>query len=139
MVVNQIAVFLENKQGRIYDFAKVISEAKIDLVSMSIADTEEFGILRAVTSDNKKAVEALKKAGFTVISTDMIGIEIPDVPGSLAKVLKIMSEEKIQIEYLYSYARSEANKAYIILKVADNEKTVQLLNKRGVKVVSDFK
>ncbi len=139
MVVNQIAVFLENKQGRIYDFAKVIAEAKIDLISMSIADTEEFGILRAVTSDNKKAVEALKKAGFTVISTDMIGIEIPDVPGSLAKVLKIMSEEKIQIEYLYSYARSEANKAYIILKVADNEKTVQLLNKRGVKVVSDFK
>ena len=139
MVVNQIAVFLENKQGRIYDFAKVIAEAKIDLVSMSIADTEEFGILRAVTSDNKKAVEALKKAGFTVISTDMIGIEIPDVPGSLAKVLKIMSEEKIQIEYLYSYARSEANKAYIILKVADNEKTVQLLNKRGVKVVYDFK
>ena len=139
MVVNQIAVFLENKQGRIYDFAKVIAEAKIDLVSMSIADTEEFGILRAVTSDNKKAVEALKKEGYTVISTDMIGIEIPDVPGSLAKVLKIMSEEKIQIEYLYSYARSEANKAYIILKVADNEKTVQLLNKRGVKVVSDFK
>lgn len=139
MVVNQIAVFLENKQGRIYDFAKVIAEAEIDLVSMSIADTEEFGILRAVTSDNKKAVEALKKAGFTVISTDMVGIEIPDVPGSLAKVLKIMNEEKIQIEYLYSYARSEAKKAYIILKVADNEKTVQLLKKRGIKVVSDFK
>ena len=81
MLVNQIAVFLENRQGRINDFAKVLANEKIDLVSMSIADTKEFGILRAITSDNKAAVEALRKSGFTVTTTDLIGVEFDDRPG----------------------------------------------------------
>ena len=129
MLVNQIAVFLENRQGRINDFAKVLANENIDLVSMSIADTKEFGILRAITSDNKAAVEALRKSGFTVTTTDLIGVEVDDRPGGLFDILNILNNGGVDIEYLYSYSRSseKKNKAVIMFKVSNLEKTFEVI------------
>lgn len=135
MLVNQIAVFLENRKGRISDFARVLKEQNVDLISMSIADTKEFGILRAITRDNKKAVQALKDAGFTVVTSELIGVEVDDKPGGLSDVLSILNNKDVDIEYLYSYARIEKGKAIILLKVDDNKLALDALAKGGFKVL----
>ena len=137
MLVNQIAVFLENRQGRINDFAKVLAEENIDLISMSIADTKEFGILRAMTSDNNRAVDALRAKGFTVTTTDLIGIEVDDRPGGLNDVLNMLSEGGVDIEYLYSYSRSarHKDKAVIMFKVSDVDKAIKVVLDNGVELL----
>lgn len=137
MFVNQIAVFLENKNGRIDDFARVLKEEEIDLISMSIADTKEFGILRAITKDNERAIKALKKAGFTVTSSELIGVEVLDRPGGLADVLQFLSGHGVDIEYLYSYARSEKGKAVIMFKVRDNDMALKVLKDNNIKVLDN--
>lgn len=137
MLVNQIAVFLENRKGRINDFAKVLSDNNIDLVSMNIADTKEFGILRAVTRDNAFAIKELKKAGFTVTSCDLIGIEVEDRPGGLSRVLKLLDKGGVDIEYLYSYARTEANKAVILLKVSDISKAISVISDNNIRILEN--
>ena len=134
MLVNQVAVFLENKQGRISDFCTTLSNAKINLITMSIADTTDFGILRAITDDNEKAVKVLKEAGFTVSSTDLLGIEVEDKPGGLADVLSTMDNAGINIEYLYSFA-SKGGKALILFKVADIEGTLKICKEKNLKVL----
>ncbi|MEG1963532.1 MAG: ACT domain-containing protein, partial [Clostridia bacterium] len=131
MLINQIAVFLENRKGRIDDLTKILAENKIDLVSMNIADTKEFGILRAITSDNKKAMECLKNAGFTVSSTDLVGIEVEDKPGGLAHVLTLLNEGGVSIEYLYSYAKKD-KKAIILFKVTDIKKTLSIIEENHI-------
>lgn len=135
MLVNQIAVFLENRKGRISDFARVLKEQNVDLISMSIADTKEFGILRAITRDNEKAVQALKDAGFTVVTSELIGVEVDDKPGGLSDVLSLLNNQDVDIEYLYSYARIEKGKAIILLKVDDNKLALNALTKGGFKVL----
>lgn len=135
MLVNQIAVFLENRKGRINDFARVLKEQNVDLISMSIADTKEFGILRAITRDNEKAVQALKDAGFTVVTSELIGVEVDDRPGGLSDVLSILNNKDVDIEYLYSYARIEKGKAIILLKVDENKLALDALAKGGFKVL----
>ncbi len=134
MLVNQIAVFLENRQGRINDFAKVLANENIDLVSMSIADTKEFGILRAITSDNKAAVEALRKSGFTVTTTDLIGVEVDDRPGGLFDILNILNNGGVDIEYLYSYSRS-SEKKNIMFKVSNLEKTFEVIKENNIRLI----
>ena len=121
MLVNQIAVFLENRQGRLHSMLSALSEAGINVESLNIADTKDFGIVRMVTDDNKKAVEALNNAGFTTASTDLIGIEVPDVPGSLTDTLGMLSREGVNLEYVYSYSR-KGGKALILFKTDDVER-----------------
>lgn len=132
MLVNQIAVFLENREGRIHEFAKVLGEAGVNIMTMSVADTADYGILRCITSDNEKAAKALKEHGFNAISTDLIGFEISHIPGELEKVLKVLETNKVNIGYMYSFGSIADNKAVIIMKVDDNEKTLKLLSENGI-------
>ncbi len=127
MLVNQIAVFLENRAGRLLSLSKALSDAKIDLVSLNIADTSDFGIVRMITSDNEKAIGALKEAGFVVKENELIGIEVDDVPGGLTRVLEGLAGSDIDIEYLYSYAKSNSSKATILVKTADLDKANKIL------------
>ena len=122
MLVNQIAVFLENRTGRLLSLSKALSDSGIDLVSLNIADTSDFGIVRMITSDNEKAAKALKEAGFVVKQTELVSIEVDDTPGGLTKVLEALGDSDIDIEYLYSYAKSNSSKASILFKTSDIEK-----------------
>lgn len=128
MKVNQIAVFLENRKGRLQEFLKVLAEHKIDVYAVTIADTIEFGILRAITSDNAKAQTVLKAAGFTVTATDLLEIEVDDKPGELYAVVEKLSKNDISIEYLYSYSRSDG-KGILLVKVDDEKKAKKILEK----------
>ena len=87
MLVNQIAVFLENKFGKLHSLTKTLSQSGVDILSMNIADTSDFGIVRMITSDNEKATAALKAGGFTVKSTNLVGVKVDNVPGGLANIL----------------------------------------------------
>ena len=139
MLVNQLAVFLENKKGRLCSLTAILAENKIDLIAMSIADTKEYGIVRLITSDNKKAMACLKDAGFVVTNNDMIGIEVEDKPGGLADLLKEVEKCNIDIEYLYSFARTKQGKAIILFKADKPDETIEILKKSAnVKLISSM-
>lgn len=130
MIVNQISIFLENRPGRLDDVAKVFAKNNIDIVTISIADTKEFGILRVITRDNKLALESLKKEGFIVTSNSLIGVEVNDKPGEFAVVLGYLHNENISIEYLYSFTKKDG-KSIIIFKPDDANKAIEILKSNG--------
>ncbi len=148
MLVKQIAVFLENRKGRIHELTNVLARAGVDIVAMSIADTTDFGILRAITRDNQKALRALKEAGYIVVikefqrliqsatTNDLIGITVDDKPGGLDKALKFLDDHNIAIEYLYSFARAN-QKAIILLKVQDVVSALVIMKKNGIELLSN--
>lgn len=127
MKVNQIAVFLENRSGRLCEFAKILHEANINIKGMYIADTTDYGILRVITNDNEKAVEVLKENGFNTATTELIGFKVSDKPGEMHKVLKLLNDKNIDISYLYSYSELGSNQAAILIKVEDNDYVSKLL------------
>jgi hypothetical protein len=138
MNVKQIAVFLENKKGRLSEMTKVLSDAGIDLVALTIADTKEFGIVRFITKDNEKVLKVLKENGYTATETKLLGVEVSDVPGGLHGVLKILGENGIEIEYLYSFARTGKDKAVILFKVDATEKAAEVLKTGGVGLIDNI-
>ena len=126
MLVNQVAVFFVFIKGRLHALLEALSDAGVNVESLNIADTRDFGIVRLVTADNDKAEIALKAAGFTTARGDLVGIEVPDKPGSLTATLGKLSEEGVNLEYVYSYSRS-GGKALILFKTDDVERAEELL------------
>ncbi|MDR3319111.1 MAG: acetolactate synthase [Clostridiales bacterium] len=138
MFVKQIAVFLENRKGRINELTKVLSDNKIDLITLSIADTNDFGILRAITNDNEKAMRVLKDAGFTATVAELIGVEVSDIPGGLHNVLKILDTEGISIEYIYSFAHTKDKRAVILFRVLEQARALEILKRNKIKVLDNL-
>ena len=136
MHVKQISVFIENTKGKLADFTTLLGENDIDLVSMSIADTTSFGILRGIVADYKKAVRIIEDAGYTACLTDVLAVTVPDKPGGLADILKTLSNEDISIEYLYSFVRHKGNNALIVFRVEEIERAEQLLKSNGVEILT---
>ncbi len=136
MYVKQISVFIENTPGRLADFTRLLGDNQIDLVSLSIADTTNFGILRGIVADYERAEKLISEAGYTVRLTDVLAASVPDVPGGLAKVLGMLSENGISIEYLYSFVRNAGKNALIIFRVEELEKAAQVLKDNGVRLLS---
>jgi hypothetical protein len=135
MTVSQIAVFLENKKGRLSEMTKVLGDAGVDLVALTIADTKEFGIVRFITRDNEKVLRVLKENGYTATKTQLLGVEVSDVPGGLHSVLRILGDNGVEIEYLYSFARTNENKAVILFKVDAIQKAVEALKAGGINLI----
>jgi hypothetical protein len=137
MFIHQIAVFLENREGRVRDFSKVLADAGVNILAMLVADTQEFGILRAITDNNAAAVAALKTAGFNCAETEILGFEVADKPGEMYKVLEILDGAGININYLYSFTRSSKKCAVILIKVDDNKKAAEVLRKHGITLAEE--
>ncbi len=133
-MVKQLSVFIENKPGRIFRLTQILSQNNIDLVMLSIADTQDFGILRLITNDIQKSYSVLKEAGYTVSITELIGVEVPDSPGGLAEVLKVFDKCGISIEYLYSFARTSDKTAIILFRVEDSESALVKLKESNIRV-----
>lgn len=137
MFIKQISVFVENKQGRLYKLAKTLADKGIDLKALSIADTSKFGILRCIVNDPEHALQVIKDANFTASITEVLAIEVADSPGGLAKVLELLKDKDIDVEYLYSFVRTRSENALIILKVAEVEEAVQALAGSDLKILSN--
>jgi hypothetical protein len=138
MGIKQISVFLENTTGRLGDVTKTLANAGINLRAISIADTADFGILRLIVDKTEKAVDALTSAGFTTKQTDVVAVEIEDVPGSLAKLMELFQQSQVNIEYLYASLEGQAGKAVVIFKLKDHEKGQQILSDKGFKTADNF-
>ncbi len=136
MTINQLSIFVENKSGTVAEITKSIANAGVSIRALSVADTQEFGILRLIVSDVEKAREALHQNDCVVSVTKVIGVEIPDVAGGLSEVLELMSENNINVEYLYAFITISGKHAYVVLRVEDNEKAAKILTENGVKLVS---
>lgn len=111
-MVKQLSVFLENSKGRLASMTRALGDAGIDLLALSIADTTSFGILRAIVDDTDKAMAVLKEAGYTVNTTEVLAVLVPDSPGGLAGVLGLLNDAHVNVEYLYSFVRkAQGNRA----------------------------
>lgn len=137
-MIEQISVFMENKSGRLYTLTKALGDAGIDLTMMTIADTAEFGIVRIITNQNEKALEVIKEAGFTARSTRLIGIAVDDRPNGLSQTLLEIQECGINVEYLYSIARTEKNAALILIKVENTNEVVKILKANGANLITEI-
>ena len=135
MAINQLSVFVENKRGRLAEITEILAAHEIDIRALSIADTKEFGILRLIVSDPKTAALILKEDGFTVSLTKVIGIGIDDRPGGLAKAMDVLRDNEISVEYMYAFVSRSEKTAYVILRVADNERAIDILNAQGFAVM----
>jgi len=136
MFVQQISVFVENKKGRLADITKVLAENNIDISAISIADTANFGVLRMIVNETEKAVQVIREAGYTVSITEVLAVEMEDKPGGLHKVLELLGKESISVEYLYSFVRCPSEKALILFKVDNPQKTVDVLRRGHFRVLS---
>ncbi|MBQ9988731.1 MAG: ACT domain-containing protein [Clostridia bacterium] len=132
MMLKQISVFLENKKGTLAAATNILGNNGIDLIALSIADTTDFGIMRCIVNKPDKAVKLLSENGFAVSTTDVLAVQVPDTPGGLSKVLNLLNESQINVEYLYSFVRTPNDSALILFRVHDNEKCMNVLQDNGI-------
>jgi hypothetical protein len=125
MTIHQLSVFLENKSGRITEVLEVLGSENIKITALTVADTAEFGILRLIVSEPERAREVLKNNDFTVNLTDVISVMAPNEASNYARVLKILSDIEISVEYTYAY--SVGDKSIIILRCSNNEEAIKAL------------
>ena len=137
MTISQLSVFVENKQGSMSGIAEVLAEAGIDIRALTIADTTDFGILRLIVRNSEEAKKVLQEKNFVVTINQVVGVEVPDEVGGLARVLRILDDALINIEYMYDFLAIKKEKAYIIIRVENNAKTVDLLEKNGIRCIED--
>ena len=135
MTVKQISVFLENRPGALAEFTKILEKSNIDLRALSLAESEDFGIVRVIVDDPFAAIQILKDEGYVCSVTKVIAVEIEDRPGALVKMLNILGDNKVNLEYSYAFLAKKANSAFMILRVADNDVAIKVLTQNGIKPI----
>jgi hypothetical protein len=136
MKVEQIAIFLENRSGRLAEITGILAEKGINIRAMSLADTSDFGILRLIVNDTENARRVLKDKGFTVGTTDVVVVEVKDKPGGLANVLQIIKKADLNIEYMYAFTQKSGETGLIIFRFEKIDAAVDALVKAGVRLLS---
>ncbi|MBQ8321414.1 MAG: acetolactate synthase [Clostridia bacterium] len=137
MGIRQLSVFVENKKGSLHEITDVLAKAGVDLRSMCVADTSDFGIVRIIANDPQKAKAALDASGHTANIREITAFAVPDVPGGLAKVLSLLEGRGVNIEYMYALITSEAGKAYTVMRTDDTEFTEEILRSNGIEILDE--
>jgi len=135
MKLQQVSVFLENKPGRLSIPCKALADAGINLLTLSLADTQQFGILRLIVRDWQRAKEVLEKAGCVARVTEVVAIEVADRPGGLAGVLEIIERAGVNIEYMYAFTFRSEDKAVLVFRFDDPDQAIEILQAKGVNVI----
>jgi hypothetical protein len=128
MKAKQVSVFLENKSGRLNEVAQILGDAGVNISAFTVADTSDFGVLRLIVSDPDKAVSVLKEKQFSARTTDVVLATSPNQPGALSKMLNILNDEGVFIEYLYAFTMND-DTAVIVIRPTDIEKCIEKLEK----------
>ena len=137
MAIKQLTVFVENKQGAVVTITDTLSQHDINIRALSIAETQEFGILRLIVNDEVTAKDILEKEGYLIKITDVVGVKIGDAPGKLSAALAVLDKNGINIEYLYAFMARTEKHAYVVLRVADNAHAEKALENAGFHLISD--
>ena len=135
MKVEQISIFLENKPGGLEKVTKILADAKINIRTLAVADTSDFGIVRMIVNDVEAAAKALKENGFTVSRTSVVAVEVPDQPGGLHSILSVISKEDINIAYMYAFVEKSGENAVMLFRFDQQDKAIDALTKSGIRVL----
>jgi len=139
MRAEQISVFLENKAGRLAEVSAILAKADVNIRALALADTSDFGVLRLITNDNQKAMQALKSRGFTVSKTDVVAVEVEDKPGGLNRILDILHQAGINVEYMYAFVQHNGKNAVMIFRIDAIDEAIKLLQKNNITVIEGSK
>lgn len=134
MSVNQISVFLENRIGQLAEVTKLLAENEINLRAISIAETTDYGVIRIIVDDSKKASSVLYENGNIISMAPVLAVEVPDKPAGLNELLEILADGQIGIEYMYSLLAQGKKSAYMIFRVNDVDKFVSLLKQHNINI-----
>ena len=135
MSIRQLSVFVENEAGKLQEITDCLYANNIDIRALSVAETQDFGIFRLIVDDIDKAVSALKEEGHIVKITDVIGCKLEDRPGGLARIVKVISAIGVNMEYMYAFLGGKTGGAYMVFKVADQDKAIAALYKYRIRMV----
>jgi len=139
MKVEQISIFLENKPGVLEEATRILKDAGINIRTLSLADTTDFGVLRLIVNDVDRASQVLKEQGFRTSRTVVVAVEVPDRPGGLHGILEVLSKSGINVEYLYAFVERSGEHAVIIFRVDAPDKAIEVLQKNGMTVLPGAK
>ncbi|MGI6542877.1 MAG: ACT domain-containing protein [Limnochordia bacterium] len=135
MQIRQLSVFLENKPGRLSTVCEALANAGINLVTLSLADTTQFGILRLIVEDWEKAKQVLEECGYAARVTDVLALEVEDRPGGLAAILKVVEQAGISVEYMYAFAVKCQGDAILVFRFDQIDKAIAALNAAGINCI----
>ncbi len=136
MKLHQLSLFLENKPGRMIEPCRLLAHAGVNIRTLTLADTEQYGILRMIVSDWQKGTDLLKAAGYVVNVVEVVAVEVPDRPGGLAELLEIFEQSGINIEYMYAFPFGREDRAVLIFRFDKPDAAIAKLQKAGVNVVA---
>ena len=137
MAIKQITVFVQNKKGTVVSVTDVLSKNNVNLRALSIAETEDFGILRLIVNDEQKAEKVLMENGYLIKVIDVLGVKIGDEPGKLTAALDVLDKANINVEYLYAFMARTEKHAYVVLRVEENEEAEAALKNAGFKMITE--
>ena len=137
MAIKQLTVFVQNKKGTVVEVTDILSKNNINLRALSIAETQDFGILRMIVNDEKAAEKVLAENGYIIKVIDVVGVKIGDAPGKLTEALSVLDKEDINVEYMYAFMARTEKHAYVVLRVEDNGVAETALTNAGFKMISD--
>ena len=136
-MLKQLTVFVENKQGTLVDITDTLATNGVNLRALSIADTQDFGLLRLIVNDNDTAASVLQEKGYILKITEVIGVKIGDQPGKLSKALSVLAEAGVNVEYLYAFMARTERHAYVVLRPTDNAAAEKALEGAGFHLITD--
>ena len=137
MAIKQLTVFVQNKKGTVVEVTDILSRNNINLRALSIAETQDFGILRLIVNDEATAERVLTENGYLIKVIDVVGVKISDAPGKLTEALSVLDEENINVEYLYAFMARTEKHAYVVLRVEDNAVAEAALAAAGFKLITE--
>ena len=137
MAIKQLTVFIQNKKGTVVSVTNILSKNNVNLRALSIAETQDFGILRMIVNDEKAAEAVLSENGYLIKTIDVIGVKIGDEPGKLTAALDVLDKADINVEYLYAFMARTEKHAYVVLRVEDNAEAEKALAEAGFKLISE--
>jgi len=136
MFLKQVSIFVENKPGKLYEVIELLGKENIDISALSIADTSNFGVLRLIVNQPKKAEKILKENHIIVKVNDVIAITINNEPGGLVKALGLLKDNNIDMDYMYAFVASVKNSASVMLKVSDPEKAIVIFRENNIAMIN---
>ena len=137
MAIKQLTVFVQNKKGTVVSVTDILSKNNINLRALSIAETQDFGILRLIVNDYETAEAVLSENGYLIKVIDVVGVKIGDAPGKLTAALDVLDKADINVEYLYAFMARTEKHAYVVLRVEDNDLAENALINAGFKMISE--
>ena len=138
MKIHQISVFLENQPGRLTKPCDALAHAGINMLTLSLADTQNFGILRIIVAEWEKARKVLVKSGMVVKITEVVAIKVPDSPGGLAGILHVLEKAGINIDYMYAFTTKRGGDSILILRFDKADAAIEILRQAGIGIVDDI-